>query len=91
MRTVMAFGTFDLLHQGHFFYLKKAKSFGDNLVVVVARDKNVVEIKGRRPLNSEKERLAKVKRLEFVDKAVLGDRITLKGPRKADEPVLIED
>jgi len=74
MKTVMAFGTFDVLHPGHLFYLKKARALGDRLVVVVARDKNVLALKGKRPLNTEKDRLALVKGLDLVDKAVLGDR-----------------
>jgi len=74
MRTVMAFGTFDFLHPGHLHYLKKARALGDRLVVVVARDRNVRMIKGKSPLNSEKDRLALVKQLRFVDEAVLGDR-----------------
>ncbi len=74
MRTAMAFGTFDFLHPGHLFYLKKASGLGDKLVVVVARDENVKKIKHKRPLNSEKDRLQLVQALDFVDKAVLGDR-----------------
>ena len=78
MRTVMAFGTFDFLHPGHQFYLKKARALGDRLVVVVARDRNVRIIKGKKPLNSERDRLQLVKQLRFVDEAVLGDRIVRK-------------
>jgi len=74
MRAVMAFGTFDCLHAGHLHYLKKAKALGDSLVVVVARDGNVRSIKGKPPRNSGNDRLALVKALSFVDKAVLGDR-----------------
>ncbi len=74
MKTVMAFGTFDFLHPGHLFFLRNAKALGDELVVVVARDGNTRVLKGRKPLNSERERLALVKALDFVDNAVLGDR-----------------
>jgi len=70
----MAFGTFDFLHPGHVFYLRKAKSLGDRLVVVVARDRNVKAIKGRKPANHELDRLDMVSQLCFVDRAVLGDR-----------------
>ena len=70
----MAFGTFDLLHSGHHFYLEQAKKLGGRLVVVVARDKNVESLKGKLPLNNENDRLALVKHLSFVDEAVLGDR-----------------
>ena len=78
MRTVMAFGTFDFLHPGHLFFLKKAKALGDHLVVVVARDRNVIIVKGRKPLNSEMDRLQLVKQLRLADKVVLGDRIVRK-------------
>ena len=68
----MAFGTFDLLHEGHKYYLKKCKEQGDYLVVVVARDKTITEVKGKKPLHSQAERLHDVQALPLVDKAVLG-------------------
>ncbi|MBN2067818.1 MAG: FAD synthase [Candidatus Diapherotrites archaeon] len=74
MRTAMAFGTFDLLHPGHIYYLKKARELADRLVVVVARDENVLRAKGRKPLHNEKERLAQIQGLEMADEAILGDR-----------------
>lgn len=70
----MAFGTFDFLHLGHLHYLEKARALGDELVVVVARDENVRKVKGRLPLNGEKDRLRLVRGLRVVDRAVLGDR-----------------
>lgn len=72
MRKVMAFGTFDLLHKGHLYYLQSAKQQGDFLIVVVARDKNVAKFKGKAPIEDETKRLANIKKLEFVDTAVLG-------------------
>lgn len=42
------------------------------LIVSLARDKNVVRIKGRLPQSNDKQRLAKIKALSEVDKAVLG-------------------
>lgn len=74
MRTVLAFGTFDILHTGHLYYLKRAKSYGNRLIVVVARDKNVRRIKGKKPINNERERLKMVSALKPVDKAVLGSK-----------------
>jgi len=72
MTKVLAFGTFDILHMGHLYFLKKAKEHG-NLVVVIGRDETVKEVKTRPPLNNEKKRLNKIKKLKFVDKAVLGN------------------
>jgi FAD synthetase len=72
MVKVMAFGTFDILHPGHLSYLKQAKKYGDYLIVVVARDKNVLEIKKRLPRQGEKIRLAEIKKTGLADKVILG-------------------
>ena len=68
----MVFGVFDLLHPGHVNFLRQAKKLGDYLVVSVARDINVKKIKGLAALKSEKQRAAALKKLNFVDKVVLG-------------------
>ena len=70
----MAFGSFDILHEGHKHYLKEAKSYGDYLIAVVARDENILKFKGRKPKHDENYRLGEVKKLGFVDEAVLGDK-----------------
>ena len=74
MKKIMAFGSFDILHQGHKHYLKEAKSYGNYLIVIVARDYNIIKFKGNSPRNNENHRLDQVKKLEFVDKAVLGNK-----------------
>lgn len=79
MIKVIVFGTFDIIHKGHLDFFKQAKNKGDFLTVVVARNKNVVKIKGRNPLYCEKIRLKHVKSTKLVDKAMLGD---LKDPYK---------
>ncbi len=73
---VMAFGTFDLLHPGHLHYLSEAKKFGNELVVVIARDSTVQKLKGALPINNERTRMQLVAALKCVDKVVLGN----KGP-----------
>lgn len=73
MKKVMCFGTFDLLHEGHRFYLNEAKKLGDWLVVVVARDETVKEVKKRQPLNDEKARVKSLQQLGIADKVVLGN------------------
>ncbi|MDD5148658.1 MAG: FAD synthase [Candidatus ainarchaeum sp.] len=74
MKKVMAFGTFDVVHEGHLHYLREAKKLGDYLIVVVARDRNSFGIKGRRPRHNEQIRLLGIKIIDFVDEAVLGDK-----------------
>lgn len=72
---VLSAGVFDLLHLGHVRYLEEAKKAGgDNakLIVIVARDKNVEDRKGEKPVMSEKQRRALVESLKVVDEAILG-------------------
>ncbi len=71
-KKVLAFGTFDILHKGHEFYLKEARKHGDILNVVVARDSTVKQLKGEFPLNSESKRLSVIQALDYVDNAFLG-------------------
>jgi FAD synthetase len=72
MTRVMVFGTYDLLHPGHFDLFRQAKQQGDELIVVVARDHNVMRMKGRQPKNSEEHRRREVEKAPHVDIAVLG-------------------
>lgn len=74
MRKVMAFGTFDLLHPGHKSFLRQAKNHGDFLTVVVARDENVLDSKGKIPVWDEETRLSAVSQISSVDKAMLGSK-----------------
>ena len=73
MVTVMATGTFDILHMGHIYYLKEAKKLGDRLVVVVACDETVRRLK-HEPITSEQLRLGLIKELAVVDDAYLGKK-----------------
>ena len=70
---ILVFGTYDLLHEGHKFFLKRAKEYGDYLTVIVARDKTVKIIKGFYPDNDENLRLKNIQELNIVDKAILGN------------------
>lgn len=72
MKKVMVFGTFDILHQGHFHMLEEARELGDYLVVVVARDITVSEVKGHYPDNNEEKRLKQLKACNIADKVRLG-------------------
>lgn len=74
MKKVLCGGAFDILHPGHLWFLQKAKSYGDHLTVVVARDTTVKANKGKLPVIPEKQRLEMVKGLKVVDNAILGDK-----------------
>lgn len=73
MKKVMVFGTFDIIHPGHIHMLKEAKSLGDYLIVVISRDQITAEIKGKKPLFNENDRLGAIQQLEIADKVRLGN------------------
>lgn len=71
---VLVFGTFDMVHEGHRNLFQQARQLASKvkLIVSLARDKNVLRIKGRVPRKTEQQRLAQVRKLSEVDTAVLG-------------------
>ncbi|MFA5995662.1 MAG: adenylyltransferase/cytidyltransferase family protein [Patescibacteria group bacterium] len=73
MKKILVFGTFDLFHPGHAWFLTQAKQYGSYLVVIVARDINVKKIKGKLPVQSEQIRLQQVQQFPVVNLAKLGE------------------
>lgn len=69
---VMAFGTFDVFHAGHEDFLNQAKQLGDLLIVVVARDITVKNVKGDYPEQHERLRAKVIKEMGIADKVLLG-------------------
>jgi cytidyltransferase-like protein len=67
-KTVFVSGCFDMLHSGHIAFFKEAATYGD-LYVALGSDKTVYELKGRMPVNSEKERLFMIQSLSYVKEA----------------------
>lgn len=59
-KRVLVFGTFDMLHQGHRYFLTEAKRFGSVVIAVVAQDEYVEERKGRRPTEPMALRMEKI-------------------------------
>lgn len=60
--TVILFGTFDGLHQGHHFLLKKASELAETVYSIVAPDYVVYTFKGQNPLNSLSHRMSDIKK-----------------------------
>ncbi len=73
-KTVLAFGTFDVLHPGHISYLRQAKRLGDKLIVIIARGVNVRKFKHKATVFDARQRQTLVQALKMVDRAVLGDK-----------------
>jgi cytidyltransferase-like protein len=72
-KRVIAFGTFDPMHEGHRDFFRQAKILGEHLLVIVGRDSAIRENKGREPFYDEKARLRCVKEESDVDEALLGE------------------
>lgn len=91
MPTVLVTGTFDGLHPGHEDLFRQARSHGDRLVVVIARDRTVLDVKGQLPRIHEEHRRATVEAHPLVDRAVLGrtgDKLAVLVELKPDVIVL---
>ena len=71
MKTVITYGTYDLLHEGHLRLLKRAKALGDYLIVGVTSDDYD---KTRGKINNKQsliERMAAVKATGLADKIIV--------------------
>ena len=69
-KAIIASGYFNPIHKGHIEYFKNARSFGDELFVIVFSDFQR-ELKGSKEFQDEQERLFIVENLRFFDKWIL--------------------
>ena len=70
-KTVITYGTYDMLHEGHMRLLKRAKALGDYLIVGVT-DENYDRSRGKlNVVESTKKRVKSIEALDFVDKVVV--------------------
>lgn len=83
-KTVLAFGSFDILHPGHLLYLEKARRLGDKLIVIIARDESIKMFKGHAPFFNQEDRRKMIESLKIVDIAVVGNKL-----KKPDDRYLI--
>jgi cytidyltransferase-like protein len=69
-KKVFVSGCYDLLHSGHVQFFQTAASYGE-LHVALGSDHTYYELKGRLPINSEKERLFMVQSVSCVKNAFI--------------------
>ncbi len=69
MKTVITYGTFDLIHYGHLNLLKRAAALGDYLIVGVSSDEFCMQ-KGKTAHYSLEKRMEMVADLKYVDKVI---------------------
>ena len=68
-KTVLTYGTFDLLHYGHLEILKRASLLGNKLIVGVSTDK-FNEIKGKTCVLPYQKRKELIESIDYVDKVI---------------------
>lgn len=87
MVRVLATGTFDILHPGHIRYLEEARALGDELWVIVSRDRMIRH--KPRPIIPEEQRLMMVRALRVVDHAILGSEGDIYEPLLEIKPDIV--
>lgn len=78
MKTILTFGTFDLLHVGHVRLIDRAKKLGDSLIVGVSSDALNFEKKNKYPEFSQDERMEIISMIKGVDGVFLEESLDLK-------------
>lgn len=66
MKRVITYGTFDLLHYGHINILKRAKEYGDYLIVALSTDE-FNALKGKKCYFTYEQRKKLVEAVRYVD------------------------
>ncbi len=67
MKRVITYGTFDLLHYGHINLLKRAKTMGDYLIVVLSSDEFNWKEKQKKCYFTYEERKNLLEAIRYVD------------------------
>lgn len=95
MKTIITFGTYDLLHVGHIRLLSRARALGDRLVVGVSSDQLNFSKKNKFPEFSEEERMEIIRMIKGVNDVFLEESLELKASylkeQKADILVMGDD
>ncbi len=71
-KTVLLFGTFDGIHEGHRNLLQQAQTLGERIVIILARDETVQHVKGRAPVHTEQVRCDTLRQEPGVSEVLLG-------------------
>ncbi len=85
----MSFGTFDIFHPGHEFYLREAQKFAQKMTVVIARDHRVFHGKWRDPIHDENTRRESVKQAFPDVHVILGHEVDIFAPIREHHPDIL--
>lgn len=67
MRRVITYGTFDLLHYGHINLLRRAKEYGDYLIVALSTDEFNINSKNKQSYFDYNKRKMLLEAIRYVD------------------------
>lgn len=70
MKKVITYGTFDLLHYGHIQLLKRAKQYGDYLIVALSTDEFNWNSKNKKCYFSYEHRKMLLESIRYVDQVI---------------------
>lgn len=95
MTNVITFGNFDLFHMGHVRILKRAKEFGDKLIVGISSDAMTKREKNKTCIIPQEQRAEIVAACKYVDEIFFEESLDLKADYikkfKADILVMGDD
>ncbi|SDQ14314.1 glycerol-3-phosphate cytidylyltransferase [Virgibacillus salinus] len=72
MKKVITYGTFDILHTGHINLLRRAKEYGDYLIVAISSD-SFNALKGKAAYYTFEQRKAILEAVRYVDEVIPED------------------
>ena len=72
MKTVLTYGTYDLLHKGHVLLLERARQLGDELIVGLSTDA-FNAVKGKSCCYSYEDRFLILSAIKYVDRIIPED------------------
>lgn len=69
MKKVITYGTYDLLHTGHINLLRRARKYGDYLIVAISSDE-FNALKGKKAYYTFEQRKAILEAIRYVDEVI---------------------
>lgn len=76
---VLGTGCFDIIHEGHLYFLEEASRQGDVLIIGINSDRSIKVMKGRdRPIFDENQRSRLIAAFRCVDYVFVYDDVTAK-------------
>lgn len=70
-KIVLSGGCFDVIHYGHFSFLRDAKRHGDVLIIALESDESILKRKKRKPIHTQQHRAEILASLDVVDDVIL--------------------